>query len=84
MTAYNINEKKVASNLHFRNLALNSAILADGVARFFLISSTIFPNSYATSGIRTQASIIAPDWDLRRTLYRLSYTAAGSFNFEVV
>ena len=39
-------------------------------------SSSIVPNSYATTGNRTHGRVV-PDWDLRRTLYQLSYTAAA-------
>ena len=39
--------------------------LIDGAAR-------IFPNSYAATGNQTHVSRVAPDWDLRSTLYRLN------------
>ena len=35
-----------------------------------------FPNSYAATGNRTHGRFV-PDWDLRGTPYRLSYSAEG-------
>ena len=44
---------------------LNSAILTDGVDGYFLsLPSTIVPNSYAMTGIRTDVSSVAPNWVL--------------------
>ena len=40
---------------------LNSAILTEGVARYFIfLSSTIVPNSFAPTGIRTHVSSVGP------------------------
>ena len=52
--------------IFFPNRALNSAVLTDGAARYYF-SSTIIPNSYAPTVIRTHG-IVAPDWDVLDTL----------------
>ena len=38
------------------------------MARYFFLSSTIVPNSYAATGIRTHVSRVAPDWNLSDAL----------------
>ena len=46
--------------------------------RIFFLSSTIVPNSYAATGIRTHISAVELHQPgIFRTLYRLSYSAAG-------
>ena len=42
---------------------------------YVFFSSTIVSRSYAATGIRAHVSRVAADWDLRRILFRLSYTA---------
>ena len=40
--------------------------------------SIIFPTTLYRGVIRTNVSRVAPDWDVRKTLYRLSYSAAAN------
>ena len=57
--------------LGFNNLFPNSALISatDGAARIFL------PTTFCRGVIRTHVSRVAPDWDLLKTLYGLSYSA---------
>ena len=72
------------STLVFPKPALNSAIFTQMASLgFYLFSTTIVPNSYATTGNRTHGRV-EPDRDLWRTLYRLSFTtAAPSLNMTL-
>ena len=47
---------------------LNSAILTQMAWLGIFFSSTIVPNSYTVTGIRTHVSGVAPDWDLSDAL----------------
>ena len=60
-----------------------AGLFAQQMAQFISLA-TIFPTTLSLSaGIRTHVmsvSRVAPDWDLWRTLYRLSYSAAAMTN----